>query len=106
MLSACNAPIVALMHACALAFAFLYMNSGGLEWTERKIRRKIRAIDYRWRQKFKWVVESTGNKLVDCCEWFKSWLKCRELWASCAQGDLECQRTYSRRNQLKKSLLR
>jgi Reverse transcriptase (RNA-dependent DNA polymerase) len=98
----CNASAVLLLHASALVVAFLYMNNGGLEWTERKIRKRIKAIDFRWRQKFKWIVESTGVKLVDCCQWFKSWLKCKGTWTGC----MEAQKAYSRRNQLKRSLSR
>jgi hypothetical protein len=103
----CNAPCVALLHAFALAIAFFYMNSGGLERTGRMIHRKVRVVPFRWRQRTKWVVKSTESKLVDCYVWFKSWLKCNgRWWIRCNEDDLEVQRKYSRRNQLKKSLVR
>ena len=43
--------------------------------------------------------------MVDCCVLFKSWLKCKGVWASCMKEDLIQQRKYSRRNQLKRSLM-
>jgi hypothetical protein len=92
----CNASCVALLHVCALAIAFLYMNGGGLERTEQAIHRKIRVVPFQWRQRTKWVVKSTESKLVDCYVWFKSWLKCNGWWwTRCTEDDLEQQRMYN-----------